>query len=84
MNEKLRDFDPDLYDVVVDSLDKHEIRAGSSERVIIEDWLAQALITESLLSLLRKGLVDISGLKVEQNENGETTFEPEFSRRDCK
>jgi len=82
MNEKLRDFDPDLYDVVVDSLDKHEIRAGSSERVIIEDWLAQALITESLLALLRQGMIDICGLKVDQNENGEQTFEPEFSKRD--
>jgi len=80
MNTKLREFEPELYDKIADSLDKHEIREGSSERIVIEDWLAQALITESLLNLLRSGMVDISGLKTELDENGIVQFEPLFTQ----
>jgi hypothetical protein len=78
MNEKLREFDPELYDAIANSLDKHEIRAGSSERVIIEDWLAKALITESLIGLLRAGHIDICGLDITVDETGAEQFEPQF------
>jgi hypothetical protein len=81
MNTKLREFEPELYDMVADSLDKHEIRNESSERIIIEDWLAKALITESLLNLIRAEAIEISGLTTETDDNGIVQFEPQFIQR---
>lgn len=80
MNTKLREFDPELYDKFSQDMDRYEIRG--SERIVIEDWIAKATITESLLGLLRKGLVDINGLTV--GEDG-MTFEPTFVQSElCK
>lgn len=75
MNSKLYESDPDLYTKIVDDFDRNEIR--SSERIIIEDWVAKALITETLLSLLRKDLIDITGLSV---TNDGRDFEPTFAQ----
>lgn len=75
MNSKLYESDPDLYTKIVDDFDRNEIR--SSERIIIEDWVAKALITETLLSLLRKDLIDITGLSV---TNDGWDFEPTFAQ----
>ena len=75
MNSKLSESDPDLYTKIVDDFDRNEIR--SSERIIIEDWVAKALIAETLLSLLRKDLIDITGLAV---INDGQDFEPTFAQ----
>lgn len=72
MNERFKQFDPELYEKFQRDCDYHEIR--SDEKAIIEDWLAKATITESLLSLLRKGLIDINGLSLNENDQFEPTF----------
>lgn len=74
MNKNLQNFDTELYNYVIDSMDKHEIREGSSERIVIENWLADALIIESMLNLMRDGMIDICGVRMKEDE----TFEPEF------
>jgi hypothetical protein len=80
MNTKLREFDQELYDKFCEDMDRYEIRG--SERIVIEDWIAKATVTESLLGLLRKGLVDINGLTVD--EDG-INFAPTFVQSElCK
>jgi hypothetical protein len=59
--------DPKLYENLKKSLDLNEIRG--SERIVIQDWFGKALVTESLLNLVRDGLIDVAGL-----ENYEPTF----------
>lgn len=73
MNNKLQQFDSELYEKLCKDFDRNEIRG--SERIIIEDWLAKALVTESLLGLLRKDLIEINGLSV--SDDGQV-FEPTF------
>jgi hypothetical protein len=73
MNNKLQQFDSELYEKLCKDFDRNEIRG--SERIVIEDWLAKALITESLLGLLRKDLIEINGLSV--SDDGQI-FEPTF------
>ncbi len=73
MNKKLQEFDPELYEKIRDDFDKHEIR--SDEAIVIEDWIAKALITEGLLGLLRKGLIDIVGLGLIDDQ-----LEPKFKQ----
>lgn len=75
MNIKLQQFDSELYEKLSKDLDRNEIRG--SERIVIEDWIAKALITESLLGLLRKDLVEINGLSV--SDDGQN-FEPTFTQ----
>ncbi len=75
MNIKLQQFDSELYEKLSKDLDRNEIRG--SERIIIEDWIAKALITEALLGLLRKDLVEINGLSV--SDDGQN-FEPTFTQ----
>jgi hypothetical protein len=75
MNIKLQQFDPELYEKLSKDLDRNEIRG--SERIVIEEWIAKALITESLLGLLRKDLVEINGLSV--SDDGQN-FEPTFTQ----
>lgn len=72
MNEKLKEFDTELYIKIRDDFDKHEIRVD--ETIVIEDWIAKALITESLLGLLRKGLVDIVGVRLTEGDQIEPSF----------
>jgi len=72
MNEKLKAFDPELYKKIRDDFDKHELRLDES--IVIEDWIAQALVTEGLLGLLRKGLVDIVGVKLTEDDQLEPSF----------
>jgi homoserine acetyltransferase len=74
MNKNLQNFDAELYNYIIDSMDKHEIREGSSERIVIENWLADALIIESMLNLMRNGMIDICGVRIKEDK----TFEPEF------
>lgn len=73
MNKKLKEFDPELYEKLRDDFDKYEIR--SDEAIVIEDWIAKALVTEGLLGLLRKGLIDIVGLGLIDDQ-----FEPKFKQ----
>jgi hypothetical protein len=75
MNIKLQQFDPELYEKLSKDLDRNEIRG--SERIVIEEWIAKALITESLLGLLRKDLVEINGLSI--SDDGQN-FEPTFTQ----
>ena len=72
MNEKLQEFDPELYKKIRDDFDKHEVRVD--EAIVIEDWIATALIAESLLGLLRKGLIDITGVRITEDNQLEPTF----------
>ena len=70
-NTRLREFDTELYDKIKKDFDRNEIRG--SEMVVLEDWIAKALVTESLLGLLRKDKVEIVGINPE-------TFDPKFKQ----
>lgn len=68
-NVRLKKFDTELYEKITRDFDRNEIRG--SELVVLEDWIAKALVTESLLGLLRKDMIEINGLNP---ENMEPTF----------
>lgn len=61
IEEGIKLADPQLYENLKRCLDLYEIRG--SERVVIQDWFGKALVAESLLNLVRDGLIDVTGLE---------------------
>jgi len=72
MNEKLKAFDEELYAKIHDDFQRNELRNDAI--VLLEDWIAKALIMEGLLGLLRKNLVEINGLAITDEDQIEPTF----------
>ena len=66
----LKTADPDIYENLKKSFDKHEIRG--LETLLIQDWVAVQLVREGMLQLIRKGVVDVVGIR----ELPDGTIEP--------
>lgn len=66
IDEGLKNADPELYEHLTNCLHKFEIRG--SEEIFIKDWIGKALVTESLLSLMRIKMVNIVGVRIIDNE----------------
>lgn len=83
IDDGLKMADPELYEHLLDCIHKYEIRG--SEETFLKDWIGKALVTESLLFLLREKKVNIVGLMMtkdneiepmfEQNQDNQTTEE---------
>ena len=59
--DNLQRFDPELHARLISDMDYAEIRG--SERVCLLDWLASALVNETILSLYRKGMIRVDGIR---------------------
>ena len=66
---KLQAFDPFITRKLQRDIDFYEIRGHDITK--INNWIANALVTEQLLGLLRTGFISVVGCK----ENGEPIFE---------
>jgi hypothetical protein len=66
---KLQEFDPILTKKLQRDIDFYEIRGHDITK--INNWIANALITEQLIELLRVGFISVVGCQ----ENGEPIFE---------
>lgn len=66
IDEGLETADPELYEHLKECLHKFEIRG--SEELFLKDWIGKALVTESLLSLMRNKMVNIVGVGIIDNE----------------
>ena len=73
IDEGLKTIDPELYEHLNECLHKFEIRG--SEEIFLKDWFGKALVTESLLSLMRIKMVNVVGVRVVNNE-----IEPMFQQ----
>jgi hypothetical protein len=71
IDEGIKLADPDLYEHLKNCLDLHEIRGSESE--VVKDWFGKALVTESLLNLVREKRIDVVGV-AEVNGDFEPTF----------
>jgi len=72
-NPKLQAHDPELFEKVNKDLSFRELRG--SEAILIQDWIAKALIAESLLGLLRKDLIDITGMTLDDENQVDLQFQ---------
>ena len=66
IDEGLKNADPELYEHLNECLHKFEIRG--SEEIFLKDWFGKALVTESLLSLMRIKMVNVVGVRIIDNE----------------
>ena len=73
IDEGLKTADLELYEHLKDCFDRFEIRG--SEEIFLKDWFGKALVTESLLSLMRDKMVNVVGVR---EVNGE--IEPMFQQ----
>jgi hypothetical protein len=71
IDEGIKLADPDLYEHLKNCLDLYEIRGSESE--VVKDWFGKALVTESLLNLVREKRIDVVGV-AEVNGDFEPTF----------
>jgi hypothetical protein len=79
--ERLNDFDPFISRKLNHDLDKYEIR--SIDNSSIRDWIANALVTEQLLGLLRTGYINIVGWDKDAKNGGSPLFEQaEFTQQE--
>ena len=67
IEEGIKLADPQLHKNLKRCFDLNEIRG--SEKIVLLDWFGKALVNESLLNLVRDGLIDVVGI-----ENDEPTF----------
>jgi hypothetical protein len=71
--QRLEQFDPFVSTKLDNDLDKYEIRGMDNSA--IRDWIANALIQEQLLGLLRTGFINIIGWDKEVINGGSPLFE---------
>lgn len=76
MNNTLAATDPEIYANLKDSFDKHEVRGLEAQ--LIQDWIAVELVREGILNLIRKGVVDVVGIR----ELPDGTIEPMLKNND--
>ncbi len=69
MSSSLQEFDPFISRKLKRDIDYYEIRGENVNK--IQDWIADTLIREQLLGLLRTGFISIVGW----NEKNEPIFE---------
>jgi len=69
----LKTADPELYEHLKDCFDRFEIRG--SEEIFLKDWFGKALVTESLLGLMRLKMVNVVGIRGNEFDQIEPMFQ---------
>jgi hypothetical protein len=72
-NNTLQEFDPFISRKLTNDLDKNEIRGLENE--LIRNWIADCLVREQILGLLRTGFINIAGWDKEVLNGGSPLFE---------
>jgi len=80
--EKIKTTDPDLFKKIEKDAEYNEIR--SDEYAVVMNWLGQSLVTETMLSLLRKDLIQVSGVKIDESDDVVPVFELSESGKQLK
>lgn len=69
----LKTADPELYEHLMECFHKFEIRG--SEEIFLKDWFGKALVTESLLGLMRLKMVNVVGIRGNEFDQIEPMFQ---------
>ena len=62
INPTLEDTEPEIAAHLKQNFDKFEIRG--EESLFLQAWVERGLVIESVLNLLRQGLIDFTGVKI--------------------
>ena len=73
ISEGLKNADPELYEHLKDCFDRFEIRG--SEEIFLMDWFGKALVTESILGLMRQKMVNVVGIRGNEFNEIEPMFQ---------